>query len=106
MKLSKQILKQIIKEELENFSENNPEPALDMKTKRSRADALGSARADAAAQGGAGITAEERGLIKQLNDLLTKAAQNTNLASGTIYQRMKLFADALQKRDQDTGGKE
>ena len=94
MKLTKEKLKQIIKEELESIRENPEEFG---KAKATAAQVKSGARASAAAQGEKGITNQERGIIKQLVDLLGKSAQNTNLLSGSIMTKIKQLAAELQK---------
>lgn len=94
MRLTKEKLKQIIKEELESIRENPEELG---KAKATTAQVKSGARAAAAAQGEQGITNDERGVIQQLVGLLGKSAQNTNLLSGTIITKIKQLADELQK---------
>ena len=94
MRLTKEKLKQIIKEELESIRENPEELG---KAKATAAQVKSGARASAAAQGEQGITNDERGVIQQLVGLLGKSAQNTNLLSGTIITKIKQLADELQK---------
>ena len=94
MRLTKEKLKQIIKEELESIRDNPEELG---KAKATTAQVKSGARATAAAQGEQGITNQERGIIKQLVDLLGKSAQNTNLLSGSIMTKIKQLAAELQK---------
>jgi len=91
MKLSKEKLKQIISEEL-----NEMEAELG-KDRVSTADVRSGASSSAKAQGAQGITSQERGLIKQLSDMLVAGAQESNLLSGTIIARVKQLAAELQK---------
>ena len=91
MKLSKEKLKQIILEEL-----NEMETQLG-KDRLSTADVRSSAVGSAKAQGAQGITSQERGLIKQLSDMLVAGAQESNLLSGTIITKVKQLAAELQK---------
>jgi hypothetical protein len=94
MRLTKEKLKQIIKEELESIRENPEEFG---NAKATTAQVRSGALAAAAAQGEQGITNDERGVIQQLVGLLGKSAQNTNLLSGTIITKIKQLADELQK---------
>jgi len=97
MKLNKQILKQIILEELNEM--DTPLGKDRLSTADVRSDAVGSAKA----QGAQGITSQERGLIKKLNDLLINAAEDTNLASGVVFTRIKQLADELAKQEEQPG---
>ena len=87
MKVTKQKLKEIILEELEDLG----------KEKASVAQARSRALDAASAQGAQGITAHERGLIKQLSDMLVSGAEEANILSGTIITRIKQLAAELQK---------
>ena len=94
MKINKDKLKQIIRESLDEMGQ--PQPELGKTTAsvgQVRADALDAATA----QGEKGITSQERGLIKQLSDMLVGSAQEENLLTGTIITRIKQLAAELQK---------
>ena len=87
MKITKQKLKEIILEEIEDLGKEKASVA------QIRQRALDAARA----QGAQGITAQERGLIKQLSDMLVSGAEETNILSGTVVARIKQLAAELQK---------
>ena len=87
MKISKQILKQIILEEMEELGAD----------RISATDAKMGGLETGKAQGAQGITSQERGLIKQLSDMLVAGAEETNLGSGTIILKIKQLAAELQK---------
>ena len=93
MKISKQILKQIILEEL-NELENDNEFG---QTRMSSTDAKMGGLETGKAQSAEGITSQERGLIKQLSDMLVAGAEETNLLSGTIIVKIKQLAAELSK---------
>ena len=92
MKITKSILAQIIKEELGRLEEFELG-----KAKATTADVRKAAVAAAKEQGEQGITAEERGLIKQLSDMLVGASKETNIVSGTVVTKIKALAAELQK---------
>ena len=93
MKINKSTLAQIIKEELEKLSETSPFEKEKLSTSQVRAGAL-----DAASnQGAQGVTAEERGLIKQLSDMLVGGATQTNILSGAVITKIKQLAVELNK---------
>ena len=92
MKITKSILAQIIKEELGRLEEFELG-----KAKATTADVRKGAVASAKEQGEQGITAEERGLIKQLSDMLVGASKETNIVSGTVVTKIKALAAELQK---------
>lgn len=87
MKITKQKLKKIILEEIEDLGK---EKATVSQIRQRALDA-------ATAQGAQGITAQERGLIKQLSDMLVSGAEETNILSGTVVTRIKQLAAELQK---------
>ena len=87
MKISKQILKQIILEEMGELG----------KDRLSSADAKMGSLETGKAQSAEGITSQERGLIKQLSDMLVAGAEETNLLSGTIIAKIKQLAAELSK---------
>jgi hypothetical protein len=87
MKITKTQLKQIIKEEVDALG----------KEKATVSQIRSRAMAAAKAQGAQGITAQERGLIKQLSDMLVSGAEETNILSGTVVTRIKQLAAELQK---------
>ena len=87
MKITKTQLKQIIKEEVDALG----------KEKATVSQIRSRATAAAKAQGAQGITAQERGLIKQLSDMLVSGAEETNILSGTVVTRIKQLAAELQK---------
>jgi len=94
MKLSKSKLAQIIREELNSLHED---PATEIGKARASVSQVRSSALDAAAaQAAQGITAQERGLIKQLSDMLVNGAEKTNILSGTIVTKIKQLAAELQ----------
>ena len=98
MKITKSILAQIIKEELERVEEFNTKPPIEFgKATASIGDVRYAGTLAAKEQGAQGITAHERGLIKQLSDLLVAGAQETNILSGTVISKIKYLAAELQK---------
>ena len=100
MKITKSDLAQIIKEELSRLNENpnktpdsEPLGTVDRSTTDVRQDAYGASKE----QGAGGITPRERGLIKQLNDLLVAGSRDSNIFSSTVLKRIKALANALEK---------
>jgi hypothetical protein len=87
MKITKTQLKQIIKEEVDALG----------KEKATVSQIRSRAMPAAKAQGAQGITDQERGLIKQLSDMLVSGAEETNILSGTVVTRIKQLAAELQK---------
>ena len=101
MKITKQRLKQIIKEELENFEEAE---------KMSSAQYSSELGAEKQA-GAAGVSDEEKKLLMDLHRTLKLAAQKTNLMSGGLSPFVDKLQDALakllktgQEKDQATPG--
>ena len=88
MKLNKQILKQIIKEELENFSEAD---------KYTRSATRRNAVGDAKEKMVGGITDDERKIIATLSSKLAKAAAKTNIGSGVIGDKIEQLSAVLDK---------
>ena len=100
MKITKSDLAQIIKEELSRLNENpnetsdsTPFGAVDRTTTQVRQDAFAASKE----QGAGGITPRERGLIKQLNDLLVAGSTDSNILGGQVLIRIKSLAAALEK---------
>ena len=87
MKISKQKLKQIILEEMGELG----------KDRLSSTDAKMGGVETGKAMGAQGITSQERGLIKQLSDMLVNGAEEANILSGTIIIKIKQLAAELQK---------
>ena len=96
MKITKSILAQIIKEELGRLEEMDPSDEFGKAT-ASTSDVRKAGMTAAKEQGEQGITAEERGLIKQLSDMLVGASKETNIVSGTVITKIKALAAELQK---------
>jgi hypothetical protein len=96
MKITKSILAQIIKEELDHIEEMES-PVEFGKAKASTGDVRQAGMAAAKEQGEQGITAQERGIIKQLSDMLVGASKETNILSGTVISKIKHLAAELQK---------
>jgi len=120
MKLNKQILKQIIKEELENLKENmvdalkmaadtdvNRPDKTSLSSRISTSDVRRGAADAAKQQVASGITDEERGLIRDLVAQLSASAGKTNILSGVLGTKIQQLIAVLNKvtGDQD-GGKE
>jgi hypothetical protein len=89
MKLTRETLKSLIKEELDNLKEFEADTASAADLTKHR---LGTARG---AQGG--ITNAERGLIMKLDDLITRAAAAGNITSGPAMTSIKQLALRLSK---------
>ena len=73
-----------------------PPPELGDKT-ATVGDLRSTAVAGAQETGASGITPKERGLIQQLAKKLTKGAEETNLLSGEVIQKIKQLAAVLDK---------
>jgi len=82
MKITKQQLKHIIKEEFEKVASTSVRQ---------------SARQDAAAQVAGGVTDSERGIIQTLLKQLTAAAQSGNITSGNVFRLADLLSKELAK---------
>ena len=87
MKITKQKLRQIILEEMGELGQD----------KLSASDAKVSGLETGKAQSASGVTSQERGLIKQLSDMLVSGAEEGNLLSGTVVLKIKQLAAELQK---------
>tara|TARA_R110000765_G_scaffold249094_1_gene350875 strand:- start:857 stop:1171 length:315 start_codon:yes stop_codon:yes gene_type:complete len=100
MKITKSQLKKIILQELKQVrdpEESQPAaPALG-DVKRSTGEVRKDAMAAPKEQGAGGITAQERGLIKQLSDMLVAGSEKSNISSGEVLQKIKALAIALEK---------
>ena len=92
MILTKDKLKQIIREALDEEDQTQLGKAT-ASVSQVRSGALDAATA----QGEQGITNQERGLIKQLSDMLVGGAEQTNLLSGSIITKIRQLAAELQK---------
>ena len=95
MKITKSILAQIIKEELGRIEEIDDVEF--GKAQVTTGDVRQAGMAAAKEQGEQGITAQERGIIKQLSDMLVGASKETNILSGTVITKIKHLAAELQK---------
>lgn len=90
MKISKELLKKIIKEELEQTEFGKK------KTSRGQASAdLKQRSKDVQAQ--KGVDDKERGIISQIEQLLTRLADETDIKSGSINSNLKKIYNLLQK---------
>jgi len=90
MKISKELLKQIIKEELEQAEFGK------QKTSRGQASAdLKQRSKDMQSQ--KGVDDKERGIITQIEQLLTRLADETDIKSGAVYSNLKKIYNLLQK---------
>lgn len=96
MKISKEALKQIIKEELENEFGKSKVSTGD-RSKEMKAQA-----ADSSSQ--KGIDSNERGIIKQFNDRLQKLAQLSNIKGGNINAVLKKVYSLMDKEIQKLEG--
>tara|TARA_R100000152_G_C6652393_1_gene93627 strand:- start:249 stop:557 length:309 start_codon:yes stop_codon:yes gene_type:complete len=86
MKITKQRLKQIIKEELENFEE------VEKMSSAQYASELGAEKQ----AGAAGVSDEEKKLLMDLHRTLKLAAQKTNLMSGGLAPFVQKLQGALK----------
>ena len=89
MKVSKEQIKQIIKEQLEEEFGKSAQSAAD-RSKELRTQASDS-------QGQKGIDNSERGIMKQFNDRLQKLAQLSNIRSGSINSILKKVYAMMDK---------
>jgi hypothetical protein len=90
MKISKEILKEIIKEELDQLEFG--------KTKTSRGQASADLRQRSKdIQSQRGVDDKERGIITQIEQLLTRLADETDIKSGSINSNLKKIYNLLQK---------
>lgn len=90
MKISKEILKEIIKEELDQLEFGKA------KTSRGQASAdLKQRSKDIQSQ--RGIDDKERGIITQIEQLLTRLADETDIKSGSINSNLRKIYNLLQK---------
>lgn len=99
MKITEEILKQIIKEELEQqefgkSTVSRAQRAKDLKTK-----AIDS-------QSQVGIDNIERGIIKQFTDRLQKLAEVSNLKSGRVSSLLKRLYGIMDEEIQKLGNRE
>ena len=101
MKITKKQLKQIIKEELVLFETNGQEEVADDPpgeiTKLSRSQARQAGIEQAKATGAAGITDDERAVIKNITAKLQAAAEAGNITVGTPLKMLQRLAAALEK---------
>lgn len=106
MKISKEALKEIIKEELEALSEQDQpdsdsqkssEPGFGKQTaSRGQSSANLKQRAkDMASQ--KGIDDKERGIINQIENLLSQLADATDIKSGAVGSNLKRLYNLLKK---------
>ena len=90
MKISKEELKKIILEELEQMDFGKK------KTSRGQASAdLRQRSKDMQSQ--KGVDDKERGIITQIEQMLTKLANETDIKSGNVYSNLKKIYLLLQK---------
>ena len=90
MKISKELLKQIIKEELEQVEFGK------QKTSKGQASAdLKQRSKDVQSQ--KGVDDKERGIISQIENMLTRLANETDIKSGAINSNLKKIYNLLQK---------
>lgn len=101
MKISKQKLKELIKEELETFVENKPS-ALDKTRKQTTTQARQTRTQAARSASSEKITPQERSLIDQMRELLTKYAEDYNLASGNEFTLLKRVAQMMSDKLKDS----
>ena len=101
MKISKQRLKQIIKEEMSRLDEEGEPAKLGLaKTSSSEMTKMGRGLGKQTTKG---FTNQERGVVKQFSELLIKIAQEDNLVSGTYLSRLSLVHKQLQDIFQKSG---
>ena len=101
MKITKEKLKQIIKEELETFTEDSSTPALDKDQRLTTTADIKARRASATGASSERITKQERALIDQLRALLVKYATDYNLASGSEFALLKKVAQMMSDKLKD-----
>lgn len=90
MKISKEFLKQIIKEELEQVDFGKK------RTSRGQASAdLKQRSKDMQSQ--KGVDDKERGIINQIEDLLTKLADQTDIKGGAVNSKLKKLYTVLKQ---------
>ena len=90
MKITKEMLKQIIKEELEQ-AEFGKE-----RTSRGQASA-GLKQRSKDMQSQKGVDDLERGIITQIEDLLTKLADKTDIKGGSVNSKLKKLYSVLKQ---------
>ena len=97
MKISKEILKQIIKEELEQVDFGK------QRTSRGQASAdLKQRSKDMQSQ--RGVDDKERGIINQIETLLTQLADKTDIKGGAVNSKLKKLYNVLkQELGEETG---
>ena len=101
MKITKTQLKKIIEKELAGVLKEEQEEEQEPVFGKERVGAsdmrkVGVAQGKEAAAA-SGLTAQERPVIKQLNDLIIKAANKGNITTGKTGKLIKLLAVELQK---------
>ena len=96
MKISKQQLKQIIKEEMDKVLESEEFEFGKQKTTRSAAS-TGYKQKAKDMQSQTGVDDVERGIINQIEKLLTDLADKTNIKGGTVNSTLKKLYKVLQK---------
>lgn len=90
MKISKEILKKIIKEELEQADFGK------QKTSRGEASAVLKQRSKDI-QSQKGVDDKERGIITQIETLLTQLADKTDIKSGAVNSKLKKLYAVLKQ---------
>jgi hypothetical protein len=100
MKISKEALKEIIREEIEALTEQEKtEPSGDFgKQRKSRgAASAGLKQRSKDMQSQKGVDDLERGIINQIEDLLTKLADKTDIKGGAVNSKLKKLYSILQQ---------
>ena len=105
MKISKEALKEIIREEIEALTEQEgedspkPEPAADFgkqRTSRGAASA-GLKQRSKDMQSQKGVDDLERGIINQIETLLTQLADKTDIKGGAVNSKIKKLFNLLKQ---------
>ena len=104
MKITKEALMQIIKEEIELLTEQQAEGSpekskLDFGKQRTSRGAASSAlkQRSKEMQSQKGVDDLERGIITQIEDLLTKLADKTDIKGGAVNSKLKTLYSILQQ---------
>lgn len=110
MKISKEQLKEIIKEELEKLSEQDESDTpqqksfgFDTTSQSDRKKDLQQKYKDASKQ--KGVDSKERGIVQRIEQKLTKLADLTDIKSGSTFTLLKKLDALMEKEIQKLEGK-
>ena len=98
MKITREKLKQIIKEELESFTEIEKPLAVTPDAKMTGSQQTRKMRADASTATSDSVTTTERAVIEKVRDILTDYAKEHNLASGNVFTLLNRVTDMMQDK--------